>query len=292
MKNGTHILTLTSGFHLWSHTENSGQISKMIAVHGGPGETHESFETLPLGIPNTEVTYYDQLGSWYSDQPDFSDPKLAKKYLRIEYFVNELEEVRRQLEYDKFILLGYSWGAMIALEYALKYPNNLDKLVIVGMSDRESDFTDRMKDEVAKVLSKDEAKYVFTEAKKDELDDPLFNQFMEKFYSDYYSRFSESQTKHAVDTSNIKIANYMMGSNPFHTGGMMSGWNVSDKLAQIKTPTLLLIGDQDMISSKRARATADRLPNGKLEIVPDATHVSLRDNPEYFFQQLNQFLTN
>ncbi|EHN58794.1 proline iminopeptidase-family hydrolase [Oenococcus kitaharae] len=291
MKNGTHILTLPNGYHLWSHTENAGQSDKMIAVHGGPGDTHESFESFPAEIPGAEITCYDQLGSWYSDQPDFSDPKVAERTLKIDYFVDELEQVRRQLGYEQFTLLGYSWGGMIALEYALKHPEHLTKLIIVGMADRDADFTDRMKEEVDKVLTKDEAEYVFLEAKKGEFDDALFNQFMGKFYRDYYTRFSQSQTKHAVDTTNYQLADLMMGRNPFQTSGVMAGWTVEKRVSEIHTPTLILIGDQDMIPVKRAQAMVKQLPHGKLAIIPDATHVSIRDNPEFFFEQVNNFLT-
>ncbi|MDN6900213.1 proline iminopeptidase-family hydrolase [Oenococcus sicerae] len=292
MENGSHILTLKNGFHLWSHTENSGGKTKVIAVHGGPGDNHESFETLPAALLENEISYYDQLGSWYSDQPDFSDLALAEKYLNIAYFVDELEAVRQQLGYEKFVLLGYSWGGMIALEYALKYPKRLNKLIIVGMSDRDRDFTDRMKDEVSKVLSADEAAYVFKEANAGDLNDPLFNQYMARFYEDYYGRFSKSSTTHAVSTTNMQVADYMMGRNPFQTVGMMAGWDISDRIDQINTPTQFMIGDQDMIPIARIQKIIRHMQNAKLVVVPQATHVVIRDNPEYFFQQLNNFLNN
>lgn len=52
---------------------------------------------------------YDQLGSWYSDSPDFSDPKNRKDILNYDYFLNEVDEVREKLGLDNFYLIGQSW---------------------------------------------------------------------------------------------------------------------------------------------------------------------------------------
>ncbi|MEK0405173.1 alpha/beta fold hydrolase, partial [Lactiplantibacillus plantarum] len=79
-------------------------------LHGGPGGTNEVFENFaerlaPYGV---RVTRYDQLGSFYSDQPDFSDPANRQQFLNIDYYLSEVEQVRQQLGIDHFYLLGQS----------------------------------------------------------------------------------------------------------------------------------------------------------------------------------------
>ena len=104
---------------------------KVLLLHGGPGATHEQWESVeqylaPAGI---EFYYYDQLGSYFSDQPD--EPALWTT----ERFVEEVEQVRQALGLgpDNFYLVGQSWGGMLAIEYALKYQENLKGLVISNM---------------------------------------------------------------------------------------------------------------------------------------------------------------
>ena len=71
----------------------------------------ESFLT-EAGI---EMYYYDQLGVNFSDQP--KDLSLWT----LERYCEEVEEVRRGLGLDNFVLYGHSWGGILAMEYALKY---------------------------------------------------------------------------------------------------------------------------------------------------------------------------
>ena len=73
--------------------------------------------------------YYDQLGSLRSDQPgDGSLRDLAR-------FVDEVEQVRQALGLDRsnFVLLGQSWGGLLAMEYAVTHQQNLKGLVISNM---------------------------------------------------------------------------------------------------------------------------------------------------------------
>src|SRR6185436_2764224 len=76
-----------------------------------------------------EYYYYDQLGSAYSDQP--KDASLWD----LPRFVEEVEQVRQALKLgpDNFYLFGQSWGGLLAIEYALKYQQNLKGLVISNM---------------------------------------------------------------------------------------------------------------------------------------------------------------
>src|ERR1700747_1868397 len=75
-----------------------------------------------------EMYYYDQLGANFSDQP--KDPSLWT----LERYCEEVEEVRRGLGLDNFVLYGHSWGGILAMEYALKYQQHLRGLVISNRS--------------------------------------------------------------------------------------------------------------------------------------------------------------
>src|SRR5690242_19422891 len=125
------ILTPSGDFKVWTKRVGNNPRIKVLLLHGGPGATHEPFEVFDSFLPadGVEYYYYDQLGSYYSDQPD--DPKL----LDVDRFVDEVEQVRIALGLDKdnFYLLGHSWGGILAIEYALKHQDHLKGLVISNM---------------------------------------------------------------------------------------------------------------------------------------------------------------
>jgi proline iminopeptidase len=104
---------------------------KVLLLHGEPGCSDEFFECFDAWFPaaGVEYYYYDQLGSFRSDQPD--EPSLWD----LPRFVDEVEQVRQALglDRDNFVLLGQSWGGLLAMEYAVHHQQHLKGLVISNM---------------------------------------------------------------------------------------------------------------------------------------------------------------
>src|SRR6188472_3737481 len=125
------ISTPKGTFKVWTKRTGNNPKIKVLLLHGGPGLTHEEFQVVDSYFPGAGIEYYhyDQLGSWYSDQP--TDSTLWD----LPRFVEEVEQVRQALKLDStnFFLLGQSWGGMLAMEYALKYQQHLKGLIISNM---------------------------------------------------------------------------------------------------------------------------------------------------------------
>ncbi len=112
------IQTDVRTFRVWTKRIGNNPRIKVLLLHGGPGMSHEYLEAFDSYFPGAGIQYYyyDQLGSFYSDQPD--DDALWT----LPRFVDEVEQVRRSLGLDKdnFYLYGHSWGGILAIEYALR----------------------------------------------------------------------------------------------------------------------------------------------------------------------------
>ena len=125
------VSTPKGTFRVWTKRFGNCPTMKLLLLHGGPGATHEFFEPCDSYLPaaGIEYYYYDQLGSFYSDQPD--EPELWE----IPRFVDEVEQVRQALglNRDNFYLYGHSWGGILALEYALAHQQHLKGLIISNM---------------------------------------------------------------------------------------------------------------------------------------------------------------
>jgi len=126
------VSTPSGEYRVWTRRVGTNPGLKVLLLHGGPGATDELYEPFDLWFPKAGIEYYyyyDQLGSFRSDQPD--DPSLWT----IERFVDEVEQVRRALGLDRgnFVLFGQSWGGMLAMEYAVHYQQHLKGLVISNM---------------------------------------------------------------------------------------------------------------------------------------------------------------
>src|SRR5205814_2618326 len=122
---GIQMIQVDGKYNVWTKKVGHGK-TKMLLLHGGPGCTHEYFECFEDFLPQAGITYYyyDQLGSAYSDQPE------DKSLWTVDRFREEVEQVRKGLGLDDFVLYGHSWGGMLGIEYALKYQKHLKALVI------------------------------------------------------------------------------------------------------------------------------------------------------------------
>nr|MCU0398766.1 proline iminopeptidase-family hydrolase [Cyclobacteriaceae bacterium] len=132
------ITTPSGNYKVWTKRVGNNPRIKVLLLHGGPGMTHELYECFDSFFPGEgiEYYYYDQLGSYYSDQPQ--DTSLWS----LPRFVEEVEQVRQALglNQDNFYLLGQSWGGLLAMEYALKYQQNLKGLIISNMMSSIADY--------------------------------------------------------------------------------------------------------------------------------------------------------
>jgi len=125
------ISTPVGDFRVWTRRVGTNPDLKVLLLHGGPGDTDELYECFDVHLPRAGIEYYfyDQLGSFRSDQPD--DPSLWD----LARFVDEVEQVRLALGLDSsnFVLLGQSWGGILAMEYAVHHQDALKGLVISNM---------------------------------------------------------------------------------------------------------------------------------------------------------------
>src|SRR5262245_60690660 len=125
------IQTPKGPFRVWTKRIGNNPSIKVLLLHGGPGATHEYLEAFDSYFPAAgfEYYYYDQLGSFYSDQPD--EPELWD----LPRFVEEVEQVRKALHLgrENFYLYGQSWGGLLAIEYALRFQQHLAGLILSNM---------------------------------------------------------------------------------------------------------------------------------------------------------------
>lgn len=103
-------------------------LAPVILVHGGPGDSSLSFKnSFDFLGEATRVIYYDQRGSGNSQA------KAIPADYTIEQLVDELESLRREVvQAEKIILVGHSFGSALAQRYTLKYPERVEKLVLVS----------------------------------------------------------------------------------------------------------------------------------------------------------------
>ena len=295
MKQVTKIITLHNGYDLWTTTQGEGDIH-LLALHGGPGGNHEYWEDAAEQLKkqglNVQVTMYDQLGSLYSDQPDFSDPEIAKKYLTYEYFLDEVDEVRKKLGLDNFYLIGQSWGGLLVQEYAVKYGQHLKGAIISSMVDEIDEYVDRVNELREKTLSPEAVAFMKECEAKNDYSNPKYQEYVQVMNEQYVDRKQPSKLYHLKDLGGTAVYNVFQGDNEFVITGKLKDWHFRDQLKNIKVPTLITFGEHETMPIETAKTMNSLIPNSQLVTTPDGGHHHMVDNPNIYYKHLADFIRN
>jgi len=290
---GSQFVTLDNGYHLWTQTLGTGDI-QLMTLHGGPGGTNEIFENFaqelkPFGV---QVSRYDQLGSWYSDQPDFSDPAIREQFFNIAYYVDEVEAVRQALGLDQFFLLGQSWGGVLAIEYALKYGQHLKGLILSSMIDNLDEYIVNINRIRESMFSPEEVAYMQAQEAAHNFEDAHYQALVAQLGENYLHHASDPQPKHLISVMATPVYNYFQGDNEFVMVGALKDWDRRQDIHRINVPTYLTFGGHETMPLDAARRMADTIPDATLHITPNAGHGQMLDNPSDYFQALGEWLAD
>lgn len=291
MKQGTTIITLDNGYHLWTRAVGHGDI-KLLCLHGGPGGTHEYWENFgdELADLGVQVSMYDQLGSFYSDQPDYSDPQIAAKYLTYDYFLEEVEEVRQKLGLDNFYLIGQSWGGLLVQMYAVKYGQHLKGAIISSMVDEIDEYVTNVNQCRLQTLGADKVRYMQKMEQENHLDDPTYQSYVDILNAEYVDRKQPEAIRHLVSTMATDVYNVFQGDNEFVITGKLKDWHFRQHLHEIKVPTLLTFGEHETMPLATAKIMQQEIPHARLETTPNGGHHHMIDNAPVYFAHLKKFI--
>jgi proline iminopeptidase len=289
------ISTPIGKFNVWTKRVGNNPKIKVLLLHGGPGGTHEFFESFDGFFPNEsiEYIYYDQLGSYYSDQPN------DKRLWTTERFVEEVEQVRKALKLDStnFYLLGQSWGGILAMEYALKYQKNLKGLIISNMMASAPAYNKYAEE----VLGPQLDPKVFTQIKEFEKNKDYSNpKYMELLLNYYYTehilrmpvdKWPESINR-AFKHLNPNVYVYMQGPSEFGITGdaTLKNWDITAKLKTLTIPTLVIGAKYDTMDPKHMEWISHEVQNGRFLYCPNGSHCSQYDDQEHYFPGVIKFL--
>jgi proline iminopeptidase len=285
---GIRMLPVVGGkYKVWTKRMGTGKV-KVLLLHGGPGASHEYLEVMESFLPqaNIEMYYYDQLGCNNSDQPD--DPSLWT----LPRYLEEVEEVRRGLGLEHFVLYGHSWGGILAMEYALHYQQYLQGLVISNMTAGSQAYLKHTAALKLQLPPASLARLQALEAKQD-YDSPEYGKIMmEDLYPKMICRTKPwpEPLDRAFRHLNEKIYNQMQGKSEFLVTGNLKDWERWDRLHEIKVKTLTIGARYDEMDPEDMKKMATLIPNATAAICPNGSHMCMWDDQAFYFRHLLEFL--
>jgi proline iminopeptidase len=288
------VTTPNGTFKAWTRRIGDNPRIKLLLLHGGPGATHEHFEAFDEYLPaeGIEYHYYDQLGSYFSDQPEMTDEMLA-----LPRFVDEVEQVRQALglDQDNFYLLGQSWGGALAIEYALQHQAALKGLIISNMmasiplynAYAEQVLMPAMDQRVVAELKQMEAEGRY--------EDPRYMELLiPNHYEQHVLRTPAAEWPDAINRTfehiNPKVYVPMQGPSELGASGKLASWDRTADLKDITVPTLTIGARHDTMDPAHMEWMAQQMPKGRYLYCPNGSHLAIYDDQHTYMSGLVKFI--
>jgi proline iminopeptidase len=270
---------------VWYESAGSGPLT-LLLLHGGPGGNSEDLSPfLDLAKRGYRVVRYDQLGSWRSDKPE------DRSLWRVPRFVAEVERVRQALGLGQMHLLGQSWGAFLAIEYALHHGEHLRSLTLASGAASTRECVAGMNAWRRELPEATQAVMAHHEARQ-QYDHPDYLAAMETLYNRNFCRvvpWPELLQRGSVHMA-MPVYTTMWGPNEFTCTGNLWEWDRSDRLGEIRVPTLITVGEFDEVHPSCAETLHNGIAGSALTKFAGCGHMVHLEDQERYAAVLLDFL--
>lgn len=274
------------GGMVWYQVVGSGNNTPLLLLHGGPGAPSDYLKPLVGVAADRPVIFYDQLGAGRSDRP--SDMALW----RVDRFVDELAQVRSDLELDEVHILGHSWGSMLAMEYMLTEPQGVKSIIFASPALNVKRWTDDA-GILLEALPEEMREAITTHETDGTTDSPEYEEAVMEYYRLYLSRSDpwSPDLMAAFEGFNTEIYGYMWGPSEFTANGILRDYNRESELGRLDIPVLFTTGRFDEATPATVEHYHGLVPNSEFKIFENSAHMTMLDEPEAYTDAVREYLS-
>jgi proline iminopeptidase len=261
-------------------------------LSGGPGIDPDYLKGLTEQLATTHlVVVVHQRGTGMTIGP-FNEEDIS-----IDLFCRDIHAIKGKLNHETFILLGHSWGGMLAMHYTTVFPEDLSKLLLISSGGCNLTFYNYFGDNISAGLSKEQqdssrllsARYaqlvtIPGDSAKQLYFPVLFDLFNVNSSGYYYDKSLAPAKKLTQDNFNLRVNRFMI--NRLYK----DQWDLRAALAKVNVPTRIIIGRQDPVDLETAWVMRDSIPGSELVVIEKCGHFPWVEQRDRFFQVVNEFL--
>ena len=273
------------------YTRSVGVGEPLLVLHGGPALSHEYLAPglSPLGHV-ARVVFFDQRGCGRSSKP-------ADRRYDMATLCEDVEAVRRDLGLGRVDVLGFSFGGMLAQEYALRFPASLRRLIVAGAGPSGADINRRLAEvkaaapaRIRDVVDRYESQGPFT----GDAYPPEYAAAADEAYRPFSFHTLPGPPPEVADVLGhlaFDVYKVLWGDRgEFRVTGVLADWDRLEDLRKISAPTLILIGRYDLTSVDTARDMGRRIPDARVVVFEESGHFMYLEESEKFLSEVRAFL--
>jgi proline iminopeptidase len=272
----------TSNSKMYYRTFGTGK--PLLIINGGPGMNSDGCIKLAKALSkNNEAIIYDQRGTGKSTLQ-----KLDTSTITMKLMVEDLESLRAHLKIKKWVILGHSFGGMLASYYASLYPENIRSLILSSSGGIDLELLSYVSGRVNARL---------TSRETDSLN--YWNKKIGAGDTSHYARLHRGLAMAPAYVYNRKnipaIAERLTQGNSVVNGLVWQDlqkikFDCKSKLAHFNKPVLIIQGKQDIIEKQTALKEHQILKSSKLVLLDNCVHYGWLDRPDEYFPEVEKFI--
>lgn len=264
------------------HISTFGKGEPLLIINGGPGMSSQGFASLAKELGKTNLAIlYDQRGTGQSTINSISENTMT-----MDLMVEDIENIRKHFKFQEWVVLGHSFGGMLASYYLKKHPNRIKRLILSGSGGHDLSITRNLNLHAR-----------LTQTERDSL-----NYWNERIYqgdTSYQARYNRGKYLAPAYVYNRKhvpiVAERLTQGN--RTINSLIWQNIrtinfdcSDAFRDFKKPVLIIQGKQDVMGDTIAKQAHKLLTNSQLVFIDACAHYGWLEQPKAYYKNIHEFM--
>ena len=263
--------------------QGSGPV--LIAHSGGPGMDARCWDDFAKIDDFLTIVMIHPRGS------GLSGPAAGEAYLLPDY-ASDVEALRIHLGLDKPIVMGWSHGGMVAMQFAFTYPDSLSKLILVDTSAYFGEFLSDVEGAVQEFKNERWFEKSLAALKAEWAGEYQTDEDMARLWAEemkfYFKQFDARAEAYHGRTKDLPV--HVPPLKTFNDKEAAT-MDLRPQLKNISAPTLVIVGRHDFITNvAMAEEMIKYIPKARLEIFEDSGHFALVEEPEKFYRVIKEFV--
>ncbi len=276
-----------TGGKVWYKIFGEGDKTPILILHGGPGATCYYLNPLTALSKDRPVIFFDQLGCGRSTL------EMDTSQMNIKFYVDEVEQVKKALGLKDFYVYGQSWGTILGAEYYFAHPEGIKGIILASPAlsgklwVRDSKIlVNQLPDSLQQIIQIHEADKSF--------DSPEYQEALMVYYKKHiacklpWSADIDSTFKYIGE----EVYVHMNGPSEFTFTGTMQHYDATERLPNMKIPSLFVCGEFDEARPETTEYYASLVTNSKFVVIKNAAHMTMQDNPEQDLKEITNFIND
>ena len=267
------------------HYKIIGKGEPILVIHGGPGLSHDYFlPSLTSLANNHQLIFYDQRASGKSDI------NVASETVSLNNFIKDIEAIREAFGLEKLNIMAHSWGGIIAMKYAIQFPDRTNSLILINSIGASSEINNLSNIELANRLTQEDslkrASIVASDGFKKRdiktIESLMKIGFKHQFYNKAY-----------LDSLNLSLNENFMATSQLlqNLAKDLNEYDFHSELKTIGCPTLLIYGNFDPLTQLAGAKIHESIDHSELMILDKCGHFPFIENRNEFDEVLTNFMT-